>query len=73
VITQDVDGAFFIDFLGEGFRKMSDAGVTRELAQLAVAFVRAEHTRFVERADHKLALRYGCLRQYIETRLDEWK
>jgi len=68
----DIDGVFFIHYLGEGFRRYDEEKDLCEVVQRGLEFVKTQHKTFVEKGDHKLALRYAWLGQYYEACSPEW-
>jgi hypothetical protein len=73
LLAKDTDGVPFLDYLGSGMRTLLGGSGDRDLAEKALAFAQAEHQRFCDQGNSKLALRYALLRQYIEARLDDWR
>jgi hypothetical protein len=73
LIAWDQDGVPFVDYLGAGFRRESSEVDWGDTFRRAPDFIMIEHRRFVEAGDHKLALRYAWLRQYFESRADQWR
>jgi len=72
MISNDMDGVNFVDFLGKTVRMVYSADTHfLEDAKIALEFVAREHERFVQARDQKLAERYGRLRCYLSTRLSE--
>jgi hypothetical protein len=72
LIGQDQDGAGFIHYLGDGMQKIDNSEDVRDTVRLGLEFVRDQHKLFVDRGDHKLALRYAWLRQYYEKYSPAW-
>ena len=75
LICVDQDGVPIVDYLGKGFRNITDiADLTEDLdydtvIHQAFGFVDDEHKRFKMERDHKLALRYARLRDYFLARM----
>jgi len=72
LLAVDQDGAVFVDYLGESFRESVGADNYVDLLPKALRIITERHGRFMDESDHKLALRYACLRQYWEARIEEW-
>lgn len=74
MIAVDREGTSYLDYLGKGVRhaySTSVAGIEADIKN-ALIFVTAEHERFIEAENEKLALRYGDLRAYWESRSKLW-
>ncbi len=72
-ISQDADGCWIVDFLGDGLRGLTEPDTELPSAvRAAYEFVRNEADRFRRTSDTKHALRYYLLQQYIESRLPIW-
>jgi hypothetical protein len=76
LIGLDVDGQPIVDYLGDGYRAILTPHVRRiaakELLPRAHQFVSAEERRYRETGNTKLALRYGAVLGYFESRLPLW-
>jgi hypothetical protein len=79
LIQLDFDGILSVDFLGTAMREIAgqiDSGY-RDMIQKGHNFVVSEHQRFMANASvsdscRKLAMRYGLLRGYYESRIGLW-
>lgn len=70
-IWQDHDGAYILDYLGEGMHSLEIKGAP-QLVDRAYNIVVKEHRRLIENKNYELAGRCSLLRQYIESRLHLW-
>ncbi|MGE5296533.1 MAG: hypothetical protein ACM3VT_17070 [Solirubrobacterales bacterium] len=66
IITPDVDAVPIIDYLSVGLAQGFGAPLAEDVLQQCRGFINREHARFSRAGDHKLALRYGLLRQYYD-------
>lgn len=72
-LSQDVDGYWIVDFLGEGIRNLLDTDIhAKTMARKGFDFVQSELARFQQAGDAKLTPRYWLLKRYIESRLPNW-
>ena len=68
-ITQDTDGCWIVDYLGEELNgPTAHPALRKEVLGAVHAFVQAEHGRFVKAKDEKLVKRYERLMAYFRSR-----
>jgi len=73
-LSEDVDGQWIFDYLGDGAREAFGLfpGMPK-VAEEALTFARSEGERFRQAGNSKLALRYHLLESYITCRMDLWR
>jgi hypothetical protein len=71
-LTQDSDGVWFVDFMGEGFRSISGQLGQVGMAEQAWRYVKAAHAYYGSGADANVARKYQWLRDYMVSRLNIW-
>lgn len=72
LIAIDDDGIYFLDYLGDGFRKNIAGGLDKSVVKKAYAHIVAESNRLKAEKNSILAFRYTLLRNYFEDRLTSW-
>jgi len=70
-LTDDVDGAAIVDYLGQTCLETMAKG--RETACGAYEYVLGQYLRFRKEGNRRLALRYSLLLRYFESRSALWK
>jgi hypothetical protein len=72
LVGTDHDGEPFVDYLGEGMRRMLTGPENADLVSKGLSFAVTEHERFIAQGNTKLATRYAAVRSYFEKQRSRW-
>lgn len=70
--AQDIDGRYFLDFIGPGAKKLLCAGIDGDVIAKAFKNVISFHEKYREERNQTLSIRYSLLRDYFEDRASLW-
>lgn len=71
-ITQDSDGFFMIDFLGESLKNAAGDSIDLKIVKSAYEFLVSQHKKFVGQQNLKLISRYFRILNYFHSRAKIW-
>lgn len=73
MITQDEDGQYIVDYLGQGFKKYISNNLDSSIYVEALTYVEEQIERWSNQGDDKLTQRYLSLRGYFEKNRTNWQ